>query len=291
MATIARLFDFMPGQPIISADVDAEFDQIVNLLNGTTDDKAVVIDNALGIGMSSEPTAQLDVVSADVALNALKLASALGATAALRSETLTADDTTTVAPFAVKTTNSSGTAAAGFGMSEAWQLASNTTPGINASIDKVFWRTATHATVSAARVIQLTDQGVLADRVIYAPSRSIPDGSATTLFTIAIPTAGIVAGSVIIHVQSTNGTDHNVRHGMFNYAAVNKAGTVTAAENTIGNQVTIGSGGSTLTFTVAAVVVGATIEFRVTPNTSLDVALMASFTLFNHTLSAVTITP
>jgi hypothetical protein len=291
MATIARLFDFQPGDPILSGQVDGEFNQLVNLLNGTTLDKNVVIGGGLAVGLAVDPTAQVDVKSLDVAINALKLESASGATVALVTETLTADDTTTVAPFRVKTTNSSGTAAAGFGMSEAWQLESSTTPGINASIDKVFWRTATHATVSAVRVIQLTDQGVLADRVIYAPSRSIPDGSATTLFTIAIPTAGIVAGSVIIHVQSTNGTDHNVRQGMFNYAAVNKAGTVTAAENTIGNQVTIGSGGSTLTFTVAAVVVGATIEFRVTPNTSLDVALMASFTLFNHTLSAVTITP
>lgn len=43
MATLARLFDFIPGDVIRSADVDAEFNQLVNILNGTTVDKQIIV--------------------------------------------------------------------------------------------------------------------------------------------------------------------------------------------------------------------------------------------------------
>jgi hypothetical protein len=36
MATLARLYDFTPGDTIRSAEVDAEYDQIIDLLNGTS---------------------------------------------------------------------------------------------------------------------------------------------------------------------------------------------------------------------------------------------------------------
>lgn len=42
MSVIGRQFDFTPGTPIVSADVDAEFDQLVNLLNGTLTNKELV---------------------------------------------------------------------------------------------------------------------------------------------------------------------------------------------------------------------------------------------------------
>src|SRR5262245_43908515 len=42
-STLARVTDFVPATPILSGEVDAEFNQIVNLLKGTsTDVKAVL---------------------------------------------------------------------------------------------------------------------------------------------------------------------------------------------------------------------------------------------------------
>ena len=43
MATLARLFDFTPSTPILSGDVDAEFNQIVNLLNSTSTNKNAIV--------------------------------------------------------------------------------------------------------------------------------------------------------------------------------------------------------------------------------------------------------
>lgn len=36
MSTLVRLFDFLPGTPIVSSAVDSEFNQLVNALNGTS---------------------------------------------------------------------------------------------------------------------------------------------------------------------------------------------------------------------------------------------------------------
>lgn len=43
MATLARLFDFAAGTPIVSGDVDAEFNQLVNILNGSSSSKNAII--------------------------------------------------------------------------------------------------------------------------------------------------------------------------------------------------------------------------------------------------------
>lgn len=52
MATLARLFDFLPGDTIRSADVDGEFNQLVGLLNGTSTSIQAYLqlqDNALAV--------------------------------------------------------------------------------------------------------------------------------------------------------------------------------------------------------------------------------------------------
>lgn len=60
MATLARLFDFQSGQPILSNDVDSEFNQLVNALNGTaTGTNLIVRYNAAG-----DPPLKLDQIGA-----------------------------------------------------------------------------------------------------------------------------------------------------------------------------------------------------------------------------------
>lgn len=52
MATLARLNDFTPGTVIVSQEVDDEFNQLVNLLNGTTTTLQTILqldDNALSV--------------------------------------------------------------------------------------------------------------------------------------------------------------------------------------------------------------------------------------------------
>lgn len=58
MALIARLFDFQPGATIISADLDSEFNQLVNFLNGSLTNK-----NALIKFSGSDPVLALDQLS------------------------------------------------------------------------------------------------------------------------------------------------------------------------------------------------------------------------------------
>jgi hypothetical protein len=43
MSTLARLYDFTAGQPILSAEVDGEFNQIVNALNSTSTTKNIIV--------------------------------------------------------------------------------------------------------------------------------------------------------------------------------------------------------------------------------------------------------
>lgn len=58
--TLARLFDFVPATPIVSADVDGEFNQLVNILNGTTTNKKVVVK----VSDAGDPPCELDQLGA-----------------------------------------------------------------------------------------------------------------------------------------------------------------------------------------------------------------------------------
>lgn len=60
MATLARLFDFTPGGVIASGEVDAEFNQLVNALNGTS--TSVNID--LRFSSATVPTLSVDQIGA-----------------------------------------------------------------------------------------------------------------------------------------------------------------------------------------------------------------------------------
>lgn len=59
MSTLARLNDFAPGALIISGDLDAEFNQLVNALNGTSTNKNLVVK----VADSSNPPLALDQTS------------------------------------------------------------------------------------------------------------------------------------------------------------------------------------------------------------------------------------
>ncbi len=57
--TLARVTDFVPATPILSAAVDAEFNQLVNLFNGTTTNVKAVID----VSDAGDPPLELNQLS------------------------------------------------------------------------------------------------------------------------------------------------------------------------------------------------------------------------------------
>lgn len=66
------------------------------------------------------------------------------------------------------------------------------------------------------------------NRAIYNPTaKTIVDGSATSLFEVAVAAAASVGGVVQYSIFASDGTDHQALTGTVTYAAVNKAGTTT----------------------------------------------------------------
>ena len=57
--TLARVTDFVPATPILSAEVDAEFNQLVNFLNGTTTNVKATLD----VSDSGDPPLELNQLS------------------------------------------------------------------------------------------------------------------------------------------------------------------------------------------------------------------------------------
>jgi len=57
--TLARVTDFVPATPILSGEVDSEFNQIVNLLNGTTTNVKATLD----VSDSGDPPLELNQLS------------------------------------------------------------------------------------------------------------------------------------------------------------------------------------------------------------------------------------
>lgn len=182
MASITRLYDFAPFTLIQSAQVDEEFNQLIDLLSGVISSIGVVLtyshasepplilnqtgggelfevqkngtrnfaistDGRVGINLpSTPPVAQLDVRCASSSTATLNLVSSGISTVALITGTLAVDDTATVAPLETIAVNSgTGAAAAGFGARKLYQLESSTTDAQDAAYEEFGWLVATHA--------------------------------------------------------------------------------------------------------------------------------------------------
>jgi hypothetical protein len=57
--------------------------------------------------------------------------------------------------------------------------------------------------------------------------KTIVDGSATSLFEVAIAQGAMAGGLMGFTVEASDGTDHQALSGLVSYSAVNKAGTLT----------------------------------------------------------------
>lgn len=91
------------------------------------------------------------------------------------------------------------------------------------------------------------------NRFIPNPTaKTIVDGSATSLFSVAIAAGTSIGGTILFDVFASDGTDHQNISGVATYSAVNKAGTTTRTITYVtGNEAkAVSSGTLTLAWTM-----------------------------------------
>lgn len=124
--------------------------------------------------------------------------------------------------------------------------------------------TPTFATVKVATV---QDTSAI-NRLIPNPTaKTIVDGSATSLFEYAVASGGASGGVCFYQVVASDGTDYQTMAGMISYAAVNKAGSVTASAigYVTGNDCkSVSAGTLTLAWTNVAGTLKATVKLQPT---------------------------
>jgi hypothetical protein len=145
-----------------------------------------------------------------------------------------------------------------------------------------------------------TAQTLQTREVFVAKAKALTAANATAFVIIAIPSGGMVGGTVEYSIQASDGTDHQSRSGILVFTAVNKADTETCTlgrsdggttvDNTTDN-VAVSSGTLTNTFTCA----GATnsIELRANAASSLtETTLQIVYSVRLHAnVAATTVTP
>ncbi len=89
--------------------------------------------------------------------------------------------------------------------------------------------TATGSDTNVPLVLRAKQAGTAVNRLILNPTaKTIVDGSATSLFEVAVAAGAYCSGHVLFTVFASDGTDHQALAGTAVYAAVNKAATSTA---------------------------------------------------------------
>lgn len=92
----------------------------------------------------------------------------------------------------------------------------------------------------------------LVNRAVFNPTaKTIVDGSATSLFEVAITAGQVASGVIDFSVFASDGTDFQVISGIATYGAVNKAGTITRTVTyaTANEAKAVSAGTITLSFT------------------------------------------
>lgn len=112
-------------------------------------------------------------------------------------------------------------------------------------------KTLTSPLLTTPKVAVITDTAGANRAVFNVTAKTIVDGSATSLFEVAIAAAGYAAGTVHFAVFDSDATDHQVISGILTYSGVNKAGTLTkTATYVAANEAkSVSSGTLTLSFT------------------------------------------
>jgi hypothetical protein len=155
----------------------------------------------------------------------------------------------------------------------------------------------TTGATGAATLITTTDTQTLSNKSISGPvtdtnstnrlilnptAKTIVDGSATALFSVAVPALSGVGGAGFFLVRASDGTEFQADAGMFTYSAEAKTTTVVGAITYVAaNEAkSVSSGTLTLAFT-ADVSVANVVTYKLQPTGSLTETLYTiEYTLF-----------
>lgn len=118
----------------------------------------------------------------------------------------------------------------------------------------------------ALQLSTMTASAVQQRLLINGTPKTIVDGSATSLFDVAVASGAMSGGLCHFLIRASDGTDHQADAGMFSYSCVNKAGTVTATVTYVtGNEAKAVSAGTlTLAFTNVAGTLKSTVKLQPT---------------------------
>ena len=130
---------------------------------------------------------------------------------------------------------------------------------------------------------------------MYQGQVAFTSGNAATIFTADLPTAGdVFSGTLVFHIQDSDGTDYQNITQIAQFSAQNKAGTLTvdATYSTTGQSKNVTAGTLTTTFTVTASSTTAT--YKITPTSSLTLTTayikFTILTLFGNKLTSISTT-
>jgi hypothetical protein len=128
----------------------------------------------------------------------------------------------------------------------------------------------------------------LVDRYIVNGARKTLTDASTNLFEVALPTLKGAMGEISFEIYASDGTNVQVRRGVVQYSAVNKAGTYTSEIVVLNEAASVSSGTLTATWAVTSGTNKVTIS--VTPAGSLtETTYYILYSIVNHSEQAITI--
>jgi len=128
----------------------------------------------------------------------------------------------------------------------------------------------------------LSDANSQSRLVLNPTAKTIVDGSATALFSVAVPASTMIGGAGFFLVRSSDGTDFQADAGLFTFSAEAKATVVVGAITYVAaNEAkSVSAGTLTLAFT-ADVSVANVVTYKVQPTGSLTETLYTiEYTVF-----------
>lgn len=140
---------------------------------------------------------------------------------------------------------------------------------------------------SVAGTTGSTLQGLVDRYIVNGPRKPLTDAQ-TDLFEVALPTLKGCMGTIRYEIYATDGTDVQIRRGVAQYSAVNKAGAYTSEIAVVSEAASPSAGTLTATFAVTSGTNKITIS--VTPTGSLTETLYyIVYTIENNSEQAITI--
>lgn len=137
-----------------------------------------------------------------------------------------------------------------------------------------------------------TSDNSLVDRLVVTSPKVLTDGTATSLFNIALPSSTMCSGSLLFSIEATDGTDYQTRGGEMHFSAANKGGIfTTGTSHTPSNDATAISAGTLIpTWGMASTTDVITLQLNAdTSLTSSTGFPRIIYTIFSNCVQAITI--